>query len=298
MKKVLIVGAALATMLIPFATFAAWAPGQPIVPACETTSNGAGAPYCQLHDLLNLANNIITFAVYLAVLIATIMFVYAGVLYVTAAAQEANLDKAKKIFWTVFLGLVIVLAAWLIINVILSTLTGKGLDSWSSVNKVDIRSVPVGQQPGITIGDQGSTVVTCTNCAPITDIECKPGVSCNADQTLIDGIKKSCAQPGAGCDKLQVTEGFPPHATHTDPQHADGTAADIACIGGCTPAQVKNGLQAFKSGGLDGWYEVPSGPNAAARQQELIDAGVPASQVIISSSATGEHFHERTNDGG
>ena len=60
----------------------AWAPGDPIVPQCSF--GGGSGPYCQACDLLQLANNIIAFTIYLSAFIATIMFAYAGFLYVTA----------------------------------------------------------------------------------------------------------------------------------------------------------------------------------------------------------------------
>ncbi|TAJ13163.1 hypothetical protein EPO56_03380, partial [Patescibacteria group bacterium] len=42
-------------------------------------------PFCRACDLAFLSNNVITFAIGFAVIVATLMFAYAGILYVTAA---------------------------------------------------------------------------------------------------------------------------------------------------------------------------------------------------------------------
>ena len=85
--------------------------GGPIVPACETWGG-----ICQACDVITLIDNILKFMVAFTTVIATLMFLYAGILYVTAAAKPANIDAAKKIFTTVLFGFVIVLSAWLIID--------------------------------------------------------------------------------------------------------------------------------------------------------------------------------------
>jgi hypothetical protein len=44
------------------------------------------------------------------------MFTYAGVEYVTAAGNSGKINQAHRIFWTVFVGFCIMLAAWLIVK--------------------------------------------------------------------------------------------------------------------------------------------------------------------------------------
>jgi hypothetical protein len=133
--------------------------GGPIFQGCHDA-----LPYCQLYDLLNLANNLITFAVYFAVLVATALFTYAGILYVTASANQNYIEKAKKIFWAVLAGLVIVLASWLVIDIILSVLTGKGLSVWSSIPYVPPQNVPGGATGSLAGGHTGNgSTVECDN---------------------------------------------------------------------------------------------------------------------------------------
>lgn len=88
----------------------------------------------QACDLVTLVDNIVSFATYVAVFIATVMFAYAGFLYVTAASRPENLNQAKGIFGKVFLGLILVLGAWLIINLVMSVLFNDQIGgSWTSL---------------------------------------------------------------------------------------------------------------------------------------------------------------------
>ena len=93
-----------------------------LVPACT--------PNCGFSDLMTLINNIISFILFvLAVPIAAIMFTYAGFLLITAGGETASArTKAKNILLHTIGGLVVAVAAWLIIHTILSILGYSG--SW------------------------------------------------------------------------------------------------------------------------------------------------------------------------
>ena len=82
---------------------------------------GKGPLDCGFCDLQILAQNIINFLIFLAIVVAILMFVYAGFLLVTAGANEGQISRGKSIFWTVFIGLFIILAAWLIIDTVMKT---------------------------------------------------------------------------------------------------------------------------------------------------------------------------------
>ncbi len=107
--------------------------GGGLVPQCE------GAE-CRACDLSELANNVINFAVAFSVIVATLMFAYAGILYVTAASKPDQVKKAHGVFINVFVGLCIVLTAWLLVNITFSVLTGKSITIWTHI---DCISAPV-----------------------------------------------------------------------------------------------------------------------------------------------------------
>src|ERR1035437_2989624 len=79
---------------------------------------------CDFNALMALINTIVKFILFdMAIPIAAIMFAYAGFLMVTAGGEAAGArTKAKSIFTNAIFGLILAVAAWLIVNTILSIL--------------------------------------------------------------------------------------------------------------------------------------------------------------------------------
>ena len=77
---------------------------------------------CSFDHLLILANNFITFLMYLAIPLAAISFVFAGASLISSGGSEEKMRKAKSIFTKTAIGLVFVLAAWLIVHAIVNSL--------------------------------------------------------------------------------------------------------------------------------------------------------------------------------
>ena len=104
----------------------------PLVPCTNTPDPTTGivpdASKCDFNQLMNLVNTVIHFILFdLAIPIAAIMFAYAGFLLVTAGGEAASArTKAKSIFTNAVIGLVIAVAAWLIIRTILLILGYEG----------------------------------------------------------------------------------------------------------------------------------------------------------------------------
>lgn len=93
-----------------------------LVPCGGTSSTGAKEDPCNYKHLIALANNIIDFLIRASVVIALLLFTYAGFLLVFSGGDVGARSKAMAIFWNVVKGLVIALAAWLIIETILNVL--------------------------------------------------------------------------------------------------------------------------------------------------------------------------------
>ena len=91
--------------------------------------NSSGKPW-NWAALMTLVNSVIHFILFdMVIPIAAIMFAYAGFLMVTAGGEAAGArTKAKGIFTNVVIGLIIAVAAWLIVELILTTLGWSG--SW------------------------------------------------------------------------------------------------------------------------------------------------------------------------
>ncbi len=91
----------------------------PIVPDC------GGGP-CQACHLVKLADNLLRFGIYLATVIATLILVYAGILYITSASNPSNISKAHSLFGNVILGFIIILIAWIVVATLLRVFLGQG----------------------------------------------------------------------------------------------------------------------------------------------------------------------------
>jgi lysylphosphatidylglycerol synthetase-like protein (DUF2156 family) len=71
-----------------------------------------------------LAQNLLNDAIYLAVFVAALLFAYAGLQYLTNMGNPNKVADAKKIFLRVVVGLLIILTAWFVVDILISTLTG------------------------------------------------------------------------------------------------------------------------------------------------------------------------------
>lgn len=87
---------------------------------------------CTLCDVAVLAQNLINAGIFIAVFLSGALFAYAGFLYVTTVVED-NVSQARRIFVNVAIGLVIILAAWLIVDVIMKTFLGGSFGPWNAV---------------------------------------------------------------------------------------------------------------------------------------------------------------------
>lgn len=66
-------------------------------------------------DLKTTILSIIRLALGLMTLIAVVLIIYGGFVWLTAAGNEENVDKAKRIISAAVIGLIIILLAWAIV---------------------------------------------------------------------------------------------------------------------------------------------------------------------------------------
>ena len=111
---------------VPLIALAAGIPSQIVPSSCHGVD-------CKCSDLVALAGNILTTAIYLSVFVSAILFAWAGWKMLTGKAmgESEQIGDAKKVLWNVTIGLVIILAAWLIIDTILRSLTT--LPVWNTI---------------------------------------------------------------------------------------------------------------------------------------------------------------------
>ncbi len=303
MKKALAFLGALVLVGAPLAVFAADSFLGPIVP----DSFYDKGPYLRACDLVTLFDNVAKFAVGFTVFVATLMFAYAGFLYVTASAAPKNIESAHKIFGDVALGLFWVLAAWLVVSIIMNVLGNQNIFGRLPWNQIQCVDYPESKHSpdakgGVNAGGQ-TTSASCPTCSQISSLQCKNSESCSASQSMNQKLASFAATLGENAGETIVTEAGPNTTVdHIQKgKYASGDTADIGCRGsgqvaggGCTSAWVKRNLSAWEATGGRAVYET----EYASERDRLIKDGVPADKIKVYPNCstgkrpcvTGSHF--------
>jgi hypothetical protein len=137
-------------ILLPTSVMA-WTPGTPLVPCgggssggvcvdeaciggpsygqfCATDVDCGAARACTKCDLLVLLKNLIDFVmIALGPILATVFFIVAGIYIMLGGVNPGMLATGKRIFNSTFIGIVIIMLAWLITNTLIQTLVRSGL---------------------------------------------------------------------------------------------------------------------------------------------------------------------------
>ena len=77
---------------------------------------------CGFKDAIALVDRIIQYIFILVIPITAIMFAYAGFIYLTSGGNTEKLKIAKKIMLNVLIGIVVIMAAWLIVKTVVTSL--------------------------------------------------------------------------------------------------------------------------------------------------------------------------------
>ena len=92
-----------------------------IVPS-DCTGDGGCQSIC---DLAQLAQNVLNDGIYLAVFLSAVLFAWAGWKHMSAGGDSHQISEANKVFSAVFIGLIIILSAWLIVDTLMRTIAGQ-----------------------------------------------------------------------------------------------------------------------------------------------------------------------------
>jgi TRAP-type C4-dicarboxylate transport system permease small subunit len=95
---------------------------------------------CNVCDLVTVAQNILNTAIFISVFLAAFLFAWAGWLYLTSQAGN-SIQRAKEVFFNVAVGLVIILAGWLVIDVLMRTLVGTDILPWNKICELFAQTV-------------------------------------------------------------------------------------------------------------------------------------------------------------
>lgn len=275
----------------------------------------SSATGCQACHLFQLVDNIVRFLILVSIPIASLLFAYAGFLYITAGGGH-GVEEAKGIFKDVFIGFVIALCGFLIVDTILrslvsGTFTGPSWNTIQCVNRSEESILGpglgfVGLQPlgGLVVGD-GPTPTTPgggVDTGNVTQYSCAGGnlVNCEAVGATRVPVCGSCSGPNCRIDpqfasRLSAVGGewcassIGIEANHQNACHTTyGNCIDATCGRGgtCTADQARRLQDSFRLQNLWPVYELPPGTSQATLQQYR-SAGVCA---YVEPRSNGAHF--------
>lgn len=103
---------------------------KPIVPYTGTEKYNKGD--YQLNDFIEIAVNISQLILGITGSLALLMFVYGGIMFLISAGNTERVAQAQKIIVSAVVGIIIVFASWMIINLIMTSLGYSG--TWYKIS--------------------------------------------------------------------------------------------------------------------------------------------------------------------
>lgn len=89
---------------------------------------------CQsICDVALLAQNLLNTGIFVAVFLSALLFAYAGWQAVTAGGNTEKMRAARSVFINVTIGLIIILAGWIIIDTLMRTVTNANFGPWNKI---------------------------------------------------------------------------------------------------------------------------------------------------------------------
>jgi hypothetical protein len=104
--------------------------------SCSGVEGADGLPPCNWCSFVQLIGNLIKYAIFLAVTLSSLMFAYAGFLFLTNNGNPTKVIAAWEIFRRTIYGIIGILAAWLIVNAIMTKIAGN--EEWMSLECADV----------------------------------------------------------------------------------------------------------------------------------------------------------------
>lgn len=101
----------------------------PIVPeVCKTCACGFGG-------VLAIIQNVVNFIIAISIIIATLIMVWAGGLYIMSSTNPESRSTANKMLLNAVIGIMIVLSAWLVVDFVMKTLYDNGSEfgPWNTI---------------------------------------------------------------------------------------------------------------------------------------------------------------------
>ncbi len=225
-------------------------------------------------------------AIGLSAVAAVVMIVIGGFQYMTSDAIQGKSAGKERIKNAIY-GLILVIAAWLILNEINPNLLNINLN---------IESATVTAPAGTL----GTTDQRCQNCVPIpSQLAVKSGAGSTISEDMAPKLLSFDLElEKVGISDWTITEAYPPTRTHQSSCHAYGTCIDARSV---PDADVYDFISAASNAGLKAVYEVES----ESRKNAVISASCGSNQTCKSTlgerigvypgQITAEHFSVYNN---
>lgn len=298
--------------LVPVITHAAIL--DTLVPCGNDISHGTDANYiwywgeCDICDLTRLAMNVLNFLIVISIAFAALLFANAGFLYITSPGNSGNIARAHKIFTSALIGIVLILAAYLLIDTVMRILISgdlgveaniQGYGPWNEILCVSAPERTIDGRPAYKIKSLSSIdlnaselVLPKVSCVGIGGTGC--AATCTVGQRSVTGTEcvgatAYCCIPGGSPNAALnssctlTTSGYigsPGTCTTMDVcddggRHMESVAscgAGLVCCHGTAP-----------EGNASGTYDTTFVSSVDARAQ-LVAAGVNISPTMTNGS--------------
>jgi hypothetical protein len=276
-----------------------------LLPILTLAQQTVDAPYTLLQGDLPGINTSTTLSTYIpaafnliiaiGAALAFVVITYGGIMYATTDALS-NKQEGRKHIENAIYGLILLIGSYAILNTINPDLVNL---------RLDVRRPSVYVAPTAPV----ATGTVASNCPSPCDalgagglnLPLGPGVSRNASINTVFGqrlvnLSERLSQIGI---PWQITEGFPPTATHRDSCHnVNATCVDAKPLDQ-TPRNLQLFRQTAQSAGLNAVYEVKTLDESNVIKYGCGRPPCPSTNgaignvpwVTVNPNATGPHFH-------
>ena len=208
---------------------------------------GYGDEACNTAHVAEFANTIISYLISILSIFAVIVLVITGFQMVVSAGNSDQWGVLTQRLTNIVIGIVLILAAWLIVDTIMKALTGDGLDVWGRLTGAPAEQVA-------SSGNDQVAAAGCATCVTVQRIPCKNSDSCSVHPDYADRLENLS---GTG---IEITEAWPPTRTHKATCHTNGTCTDVVFSDrNFTPERVREFQTLAAQNGFEAVYEPPSG---------------------------------------
>ncbi len=88
---------------------------------------------CGLCDFATLVQNLLNGGIIIAGTLSAILFSYGGFLYLTSAGDAAKAGRGRQVLINVVVGLIIILAGWLIVDTVMKVMLKGDFGPWNKI---------------------------------------------------------------------------------------------------------------------------------------------------------------------